>query len=135
MQLYKKIESINNNPIKVLYGPNNTFTEIYPNNELRSWRRLLSGFYIKLSQDWVPTEVIHQQLAPPLQVEALEEGLGDERLVQRWIEHNSGKSSSKPAKPEQLNSFSLVYQQQRIQSPQRQPPSQKQQRPMPQHSH
>ncbi len=89
MQLYKQIESVEVSPIKVLYGPNNTFTECHSNGDLVSWRRLLSGYYIKLSRDWVPEEVIHQELAPPLQAQVSTEGSGDELLVQRWIQDSS----------------------------------------------
>ncbi len=90
MQLYKQIHiSAENSPIKVLYGPNNTFTECHSNGELVSWRRLLSGYYIKLSRDWVPEEVIHQGSAPPLQTQVLQEELGDELPVQRWIQCSS----------------------------------------------
>ncbi len=107
MQLYKRINYIGNrDSIKVLYGPNNTFTECYPNGELRSWQKLLSGYYIKLSQDWVPTEVIHYQLAPPLELQPLEEELVDEQRVQRWLDDSSEKCSSKPSKQQQSNSFS-----------------------------
>jgi hypothetical protein len=90
MQLYKQIHTnTENSPIKVLYGPNNTFTECHSNGELVSWRRLLSGYYIKLSRDWVPAEVIHHQFAPPLQTQVLEGESGDELLVQRWIQYSS----------------------------------------------
>ncbi len=99
MQFYKQIESVKANPIKVLYGPNNTFTECYSNGDLISWRRLLSGCYIKLSRDWVPEEVIHHQFAPPLQVQVSTEVLGDELLVQRWIQDSlDGDAKIQPLK-------------------------------------
>lgn len=107
--LYKQLGNAGA-PIKVLYGPHNTFLEIYSNGEMQGWKRLLSGYYIKLSRDWVPEEVIHQQLSPPLQVQALEEELvavhiqalpvgkrhyvAEEQLVQRWYECIVGKEPS-----------------------------------------
>jgi len=91
--LYKQLGFVGDS-VKVLYGPHNTFTEISQSGELCSWRRLLSGNYIKLSRDMVPEEVIHQQLRAPLQVHVLKEGLEDEQLVQRWYECTVRKETS-----------------------------------------
>ncbi len=115
MHFYKQIESADSNPIKVLYGPNNTFTECHSNGELLSWRKLLSGYYIKLSRDWVPEEVVHQELAPPLQAQVSTEGSGDELLVQRWIQDSSNvKATPSKERPHSSSPFQPKGQAQQV---------------------
>ena len=98
------MQTLSTFPIKVLYGENNTFIEVSATGEIQGWKRLLSGYYIKLSLDWVPGEVIHQHLrTSPMQVQPLEGELEDERLVQHWYECIVGKETSEKSR----SSFSM----------------------------
>ncbi len=91
LQLYKKIipnlPMENKDLIKVYWTSNGSFLEYHSDNTCIGWKRLLSGYYIKLSQDWVPGEVVHCQLMAPLQMQPVsEQELIDEKLVQQWYE-------------------------------------------------
>jgi hypothetical protein len=128
MKLFQKIilpakldgELLDKNFIKVFWASDGSFLECYPDNTFIGWKKLLSGYYIKLSQDWVPGEVVHCQLqALPLQVRpVLQEELVDERLVQQWYECTTKREISEMQRTSSLSMPELA--EQRHQQPRQQ---------------
>ncbi len=138
MILYEKIESTNLDKVMVYWNKDGSFLECHPNDIYIGWKRLLSGYYIKLSQDWVPGEVVHCQLQAPLQVRPVEQE--DEKLVQQWyacmtrketLEMKESSSSSKSELPEQRHQQPLQQRSRQNQVQQYQQQKRQHQQPSP----
>lgn len=115
MILYEKCEYVvTNERVKVYISSDGSFLECYPDGSTIGWKKLLSGYYIKLSRDWVPGEVVHQCLQAPMQAKVVELEV-DEQLVLRWHEYSVRKGLSELKKSEKRGSsggppFSRHYQ-------------------------
>jgi len=125
MVLYEKIESTNLDKVMVYWNKDGSFLECYPNDIYIGWKRLLSGYYIKLSQDWVPGEVVHCQQMAPLQVRpVLQQELVDEKLVQQWYACTTKRETSEMQRTSSSSIPELA--EQRHQQPRQQRPRQHQ---------